>query len=225
MPRLINVDLHVHTCYSKDCASPVDAVLRTARRVGLGAIAIADHNTIDGAMAALELAGPPGEDLLVIVAEEIKTRHGEVIGLFLSEEIPRGLDFDETVGLIKDQGGLVYVPHPFDGLHATPPYDCLVRNVHRIDIVEVFNARLLLSAFNAKAERFAAEYGIPGGAGSDAHVLQGLGTAMVRMPCFSSAAEFMQGVRAAEIVARRRSVLYQTLLKFAQTSLRRVHPS
>jgi len=215
----IHVDLHVHTAYSKDSASGVAAVLRTARDVGLGAIAIADHNTIAGALAAKKLAG---KDIFVVVAEEIKTRQGEVIGLFLEEEIPAGLDFNETLGLIKAQGGLIYVPHPFDGLHSTPSYRLLVDNVHRIDAVEIFNARLAVPAFNVRAERFAAKYGIAAGAGSDAHVLQGLGTAMVRMRPFTNPEEFMESLRTADILADRKSVLYLTSLKLLQTSLDRV---
>jgi hypothetical protein len=197
----------------------VAAVLRTARDVGLGAIAIADHNTIAGALAAKKLAG---KDIFVVVAEEIKTRQGEVIGLFLEEEIPAGLDFNETLGLIKAQGGLIYVPHPFDGLHSTPSYRLLVDNVHRIDAVEIFNARLAVPAFNVRAERFAAKYGIAAGAGSDAHVLQGLGTAMVRMRPFTNPEEFMESLRTADILADRKSVLYLTSLKLLQTSLDRV---
>ncbi|NLE74681.1 MAG: glycosyltransferase [Actinobacteria bacterium] len=215
----IHVDLHVHTAYSKDSASSVAAVLRTARDVGLGAVAITDHNTIAGALAAKELAG---EDVFVVVGEEIMTRQGEVIGLFLEEEVPPGLSFDETLGLIKAQGALVYVPHPFDGLHSTPPYRLLVDNVHRIDVIEVFNARLAVPTFNVRAERFAAKYGITAGAGSDAHVIQGLGTAMVRMRPFSNPEDFMESLRTADILADRKNVLYLTSLKLLQTSLDRV---
>ncbi len=218
----LHVDLHVHTAYSSDCASSVPAVLRAAREVGLGAIAIADHNTIAGALVARKMAG---DDLFVIVAEEIKTKQGEVIGLFLEQEVPAGLDFDETLGLIKAQGALIYVPHPFDGLHSTPSYRALVDNVHRIDAVEVYNARLAVPAFNVRAERFAAKYNIAAGAGSDAHVLQGLGTAMVRMRPFSNPEEFMESLRTADILAARKSVLYLTSLKLLQTSLDRVRPA
>lgn len=218
----IHVDLHVHTAYSKDSASSVTSVLRAAVDVGLGAIAIADHNTIAGALVARRLAG---DELFVIVAEEIKTRQGEVIGLFLEEEIPAGLDFDETLGLIKAQGALVYVPHPFDGLHSTPSYRLLADNVHRIDALEVFNARLAVPAFNVRAERFAAKYNIAAGAGSDAHVVQGLGTAMVRMEPFSTPEEFLRSLRNADILAARKSVLYLTSLKVLQTSLDRVRPT
>ena len=145
---------------------------RTAREIGLGAIAITDHNEIKGAFLARELAeGDP----FVIVAEEVKTAEGEVIGLFLKELIPPELSFDETLSLIKEQGGLVYVPHPFDALRTTPSYRALVDNLHRIDVIEIYNAKVALSSFNLSAERFAAKYNIVAGAGSDAHVLPGPG--------------------------------------------------
>ncbi len=216
----ILADLHVHTSYSADSASPVEAVLATAREVGLGALAIADHNTIRGALKARELAG----DLIIIVAEEIKTLQGEVMGLFLEDEIPAGLTFEETLSRIKGQGGLVCIPHPFDGLHTTPSYRSLADNAHRIDIVEAFNARLAFDHFNVRAERFAAKYNMVAGAGSDAHVLQGIGTAMVSMRQFVGPEDFMESLREADILANRKSVVYLTALKRLQTTLDRVLP-
>jgi predicted metal-dependent phosphoesterase TrpH len=220
-PDWINADLHVHSNYSKDCASSVEAILATAREIGLGALAIADHNEIEGAFAARELArGDP----IVIIAEEVKTANGEVIGLFLKEAIPPSLGFDETLSLIKEQGGLVYVPHPFDALRTTPSYRALVDNLHRIDVIEIYNAKVALSSFNLSAERFAAKYNIVAGAGSDAHVLQGLGTAMIRMPRFNDPQSFMAALWEADIIARRKSLLYLQSLKLLQTTLDRVLP-
>lgn len=220
-PDWINADLHVHSNYSKDCVSSVEAILATAREIGLGALAIADHNEIEGAFAARELAqGDP----FVIVAEEIKSAEGEVIGLFLREAIPGALSFDETLSLIKEQGGLVYVPHPFDALRTTPSYRALVDNLHRIDVIEIYNAKVALSSFNLSAERFAAKYNIVAGAGSDAHVLQGLGTAMIRMPRFEDPPSFMAALWEADIIARHKSLLYLQSLKLLQTTLDRVLP-
>lgn len=218
----IHADLHIHTEYSKDCTSPVEAVLATARDVGLGAVAIADHNTIAGGLAARELAG---DDLFVIVASEIKTANGEVIGLFLEEEILGGLPFEETLSLIKAQGGLVYIPHPFDSLRTTPSYRSMVDNLYRIDAVETYNARVFHSSFNLNAERFAAKYHLPAGAGSDAHVLPGIGTALLRMPRFRTPEEFLAGLREADIVRRRKSLLYLQSLKLLQNTLDHVFPA
>jgi hypothetical protein len=217
----IHADLHVHTSHSKDCAVPVEAVLATAREVGLGALAIADHNTISGALEAAEMVG---EGLIVIVAEEVMTQSGEVIGLFLREPIPKGLPFEEALSLIKEQGGLVYIPHPFDRLRTTPSYRLMVDNLHRIDAIETYNARNYLASFNLNAERFASKYNLAAGAGSDSHVLPGLGTAMLRMPRFQGPDEFMAALREADIVTRRRSLLYLQSLKLLQTTLDRVMP-
>ena len=155
----------------------------------------------------------------VIVAEEIKSREGEVIGLFLQEYIPPKLSFDETLSRIKEQGALVYVPHTFDALRTTPSYQALVDNLHRIDVIEIYNAKVALSAFNLSAERFAAKYNIVAGAGSDAHVRQALGTAMLRMPRFHDPESFMTALWEADIIARRKSLLYLQSLKLLQTTL------
>jgi predicted metal-dependent phosphoesterase TrpH len=135
-------------------------LLDTAKERGLGAIAITDHNEVSGALAARELAEERG-DVRVIVAEEVKTaEQGEVIGLFLEEKIPRGMTMAETIAEIRRQGGLVYVPHPFDRLHSVPDYQHLLDMVEEIDILEVFNPRVALTAFNEEAERFARKYRI-----------------------------------------------------------------
>ncbi len=217
----IHADLHIHSHHSKDCTSPVGSILATAREVGLGAIAIADHDTIAGGLEGSSLTR---EDLIVIVAEEVMTQHGEVIGLFLEEEIPAGKTFDETLSHIKEQGGLVYVPHPFDRLRTTPSYRSMVDNLHRIDVIETYNARNALSYFNLNAERFATKYNVVAGAGSDAHVLAGLGTAMLRMPRFDGPESFMEALREADIVTRRRSLLYLQSLKLLQNTLDHVLP-
>ena len=158
------------------------------------------------------------------MAEEIKSREGEVIGLFLQEFIPPKLSFDETLSRIKEQGALVYVPHPFDALRTTPSYQALVDNLHRIDVIEIYNAKVALSSFNLSAERFAAKYNIVAGAGSDAHVRQALGTAMLRMPRFHDPESFMAALWEADIIARRKNLLYLQSLKLLQTTLDRVLP-
>ncbi len=220
-PDWISADLHIHSNYSKDCATSVETILETAREIGLGAIAIADHNEIEGAFAAKELSGG---DPFVIVAEEVKTAEGEVIGLFLQKAIPPALSFDETLSLIKEQGGLVYVPHPFDALRTTPTYRTLVDNLHRIDVIEIYNAKVALSSFNLSAERFAAKYNVVAGAGSDAHVPQALGSAIIRMPRFDDPQSFMAALWEADIIAKRKSLLYLQSLKLLQTTLDRVLP-
>jgi predicted metal-dependent phosphoesterase TrpH/glycosyltransferase involved in cell wall biosynthesis len=210
----IHVDLHMHTDHSPDCATPVGTLLDTAKRVGLGAIAITDHNEISGALAARERA----DGIKVIVAEEVKTAdQGEVIGLFIEEKIPRGMTLQDTIAEIRRQGGLVYVPHPFDRMHAIPDYEHLLAVVGDIDAIEVFNPRVAFSAFNEEAARFAAKYRIVAGAGSDSHVVQGLGSVKIRMRDFDGAEEFLESLRDADIVRKRQSLLYVQALKFLQT--------
>ena len=221
---LIEVDLHMHTDHSYDCATPVEVLLASAREQGLGAIAVTDHNEISGALEARALAaelrrsGPHPSDLKVIVGEEVKTAgEGEVIGLFIEEKIPKGLSLRETVAEIRRQGGVVYVPHPFDRMHSVPDYEHLLEILDEVDAIEVFNPRVAISAFNEEAARFAAKYRIPAGAGSDSHVAQGLGSARIRMHDFDGPAEFLQSLREGEILTRPSSLLYVQALKFLQT--------
>jgi predicted metal-dependent phosphoesterase TrpH/glycosyltransferase involved in cell wall biosynthesis len=215
--RSIHVDLHMHTDHSPDCATPVEVLLATARDRGLGAIAITDHNEISGALVARQVAEEMG-GIKVIVAEEVKTaEQGEVIGLFLEQKIPRGLTMDETIAEIRRQGGLVYVPHPFDRLHSVPDYEHLLRVVEEIDILEVFNPRVALTAFNEEAERFAAKYRIVPGAGSDSHVAQGLGSVMIRVHDFDGPEEFLEAMRDADIVRKHKNLIYVQALKLLQT--------
>jgi glycosyltransferase involved in cell wall biosynthesis len=216
--REIDVDLHMHTDHSHDCATPVEALLAAARKEGLGAIAVTDHNEISGALDAAAKAADYG--VKVIVAEEVKTaEQGEVIGLFIKEKIPRGMTLQETIAEIKRQGGLVYVPHPFDRLHAIPDYEHLLDVVEDLDAIEVFNPRIALPAFNEEAVRFAAKYRIVGGAGSDSHVAQGLGSVRIRMRDFDGPEEFLESLREADIVGRPSALYYAGVqaLKFLQT--------
>jgi hypothetical protein len=214
--RLIDVDLHMHTDHSGDCETPVEVLLAAAKEAGLGAIAVTDHNEISGALEAREKAKAAG--VKVIVGEEIKTaEQGEVIGLFIEEKIPRGLSMAETVAEIKRQGGLVYVPHPFDRMHAVPDYEHLPEILDDIDAIEVFNPRVAIGAFNEEAVRFAAKYRIVAGAGSDSHVAQGLGSVRIRMRDFDGPQEFLQSLRDAEITTKPSSLIYVQALKFLQT--------
>ncbi|HEU4450099.1 MAG TPA: glycosyltransferase [Gaiellaceae bacterium] len=217
---LVLADLHMHTEHSHDCAVPVAALLDHAEAIGLGAIAVTDHNVFAGAREAAELAR--GRALTVIPGEEVKTDAGEVIGLFLRDEIPRGMSMGETIAAIREQGGVVYLPHPFDRLHTIPDATTLHRHLAEIDVFETYNARLLFDAYNDEAVRFARKYNLTAGAGSDAHVLQGVGTGLVRMRAFETPAEFLISLRTAEIVRRPKSLLYLQGLKWvAQARERR----
>jgi predicted metal-dependent phosphoesterase TrpH len=212
-------DLHMHTSWSHDCAVEVSDLLAHAETEGLGAIAITDHNVFGGALEALAATTP----LTVIPGEEIKTDgQGEVIGLFLTQEIPRGMSFTDTIDAIHAQGGLVYLPHPFDRMHSIPDAATLRRNLDTIDVFEVYNARLLFEAYNEEALRFARKYNLTMGAGSDAHVLQGVGTGALRMREFHDREEFLVSLRTAQLLRRPRSLLYLQSLKWAAQAKERV---
>src|SRR5437870_4531404 len=212
-------DMHIHTSWTHDCAIEVPYLLTHAETEGLGAIAITDHNVFGGALEALAAT----TSLTVIPGEEVKTAdQGEVIGLFLSEEIPRGLPFADTLAAIHGQGGVVYLPHPFDRMHSIPDAATLRRHLEEIDVFEVYNARLLFEGYNDEAVRFARKYNLTAGAGSDAHVLQGVGTGAVRMRRFEGPEEFLVSLRSAEILRRPKSLAYLQGLKWVAQAKERV---
>ncbi len=158
----------MHTRRSRDSmASPGDVVKLAVRR-GLSAIAITDHNEVIGVQEVLEEVRRLSADLTVIPGEEVKTAQGDVIGLFINERIPKGMDASETVDRIKEQGGLVVVPHPFDRKMRGALGNAVLDILEKIDYIEVMNGRTP-SWNNRKAEEFAKRYGIPGIGGSDAH--------------------------------------------------------
>jgi len=209
----IVVDLHMHTSWSHDCSVEPAELVDHAVAEGLGAIAVTDHNVFGGALEAVDCAA--GSELVVIPGEEVKTAgQGEVIGLFLEREIPRGMSFADTIAAIHEQGGLVYLPHPFDRMHAIPDPRTLHRHLADIDVFEAYNARLLFEAYNDEALRFARKYNLTVGAGSDAHVLQGVGTGALRMRAFRDPEEFLISLRTAEVLRRPKSLAYLQSLKW-----------
>jgi len=192
----MRVDLHVHTSYSKDSLTPLEAIIEACLRRGIEKVAITDHNTISGAIELSKTV--PG---LVIVGEEIDTSKGEIIGLFLEEEIPRGLSPEEAIGRIREQEGLVYIPHPLDWFRRS----ALGRKelsdfIEEIDIIEVFNSRIFFPWNNWRAEKIAKEMGLLCGAGSDAHTAYEVGRAYVEIPPFNSRREFLEGLAQGRVV-------------------------
>lgn len=188
----MKVDLHVHTRYSPDSLTTLRDVLRWAVRRGLGAIAITDHNTLAGARALAEMAPP----LRIIIGEEVMTTAGEIIGLFLQEEVPAGLSPAETVAHIHMQGGLVYVPHPMDRVRQSAlGLEALIGIIGQVDLIEAFNARVTFALDNRHAQALARAYRLPQAAGSDAHQGVEIGRAYVEMPPFHDAASFLAAIR------------------------------
>lgn len=175
----MRVDMHMHTCFSFDCLCDPDAVLAAARARGIDRICVTDHNEIE---AALDLAARHPD--AVIVGEEVKTREGvDVIGLFIRERIPKATPALETCQRIHEQGGIVYVPHPFVGGKGGGGSILAVIGEH-VDAIEAFNARVHLKRFNDAAVAWGREHDVPLGAGSDAHTLAEVGRAWVEVPEF-----------------------------------------
>ena len=195
----MKIDLHVHTGFSPDSfTNPEKAVLK-AIKSGLDCIAITDHNTIDGALEAKRIFGAKG-----IIGEEIKSLGGEIIGLYLQETIPKELSALDTVKLIKDQGGLVSIPHPFDYFRKSViDKKSLEEILDYIDIVESFNARNTLGKSNAKALAFARSNRIIPSAVSDSHTLMEIGRTYMNIPQFDGTAlGLMATLDRAELICR-----------------------
>ena len=199
---LLRVDLHCHTRISFDCLSHPRDVLRVAAERGIDRLAITDHNEIDSALE-LHAAAPDR----VLVGEEVKTREGfDVIGLFLTELIPRRTPALETCERIRAQGGVVYIPHPFDTARSGAGEHLLAGLVHLVDVVEVHNSRCLLESFNSRAADWADRNGKLSGAGSDAHTLAEIGRGYVEVPPFEHEREsFLAALRSGRVTGRGRS--------------------
>jgi predicted metal-dependent phosphoesterase TrpH len=195
----IKLDMHTHSEYSPDSRTPLASQLRALKAAGIDVVCATDHNTIEGALRLREMA----EGLRVIVGEEISTRDGEIIGLFLEKPIPRDLSGEETIARIRDQGGIVSVPHPFSRnrmYHLRR--EALERLWPLIDCLEVFNAREAFAADNRRAEAYAKERNIPGAAGSDAHRTSEIGRAWVEVEDFVDQRGFVEAVRGGDVHGR-----------------------
>lgn len=191
--------MHGHTYWSKDSQLGLADLERAILRAGLDAVCITDHNEIGG---ALELAAR--RTVRVIVGEEIRTSDGEIIGLFLQEKIPARLSPEATIAAIRDQGGIVYIPHPLDrfrGSRLQPA--ALAAVLNQVDVLEVFNARNLLAGDNRRALRLARERGVRQGAGSDSHLASEVGHAYVEVPDFTTPGELLTALESAVVHGRR----------------------
>lgn len=209
---MLKADLHIHTAYSMDCATSLPQVIDRCLEIGINCIAVADHGTIAGALKLKEMA-----PFLVIVAEEILTPFGEIMGVFLSDEVPSPLSAEETIAQIRAQGGLVCIPHPYDRLRLSAlKNQTLEKLLPQVDMIEVFNARSLSPSSSVKARQLASRYDILASAGSDAHTPSEIGNAYVEMPEFSGKDDFLESLAHGKIFGHRSS----PLVHFASTWLR-----
>lgn len=196
---MLKADLHIHTEFSMDCSTPLAKIIERCRQLNINCIAIADHGTAEGALKMQKLA-----PFKVIVAEEVLTTQGEIMGMFLKETIPSGLTPAETVKRIREQGGLVNIPHPFEKIRGSALKDwCINEIAGDIDLMEVLNSRSPFPANTNKARAFAEKHGIPGGAGSDAHTIMEIGNACVELTDFETPQEFLKSLKNGSIYGKR----------------------
>jgi predicted metal-dependent phosphoesterase TrpH len=192
---LLKADLHIHSKYSMDCDTPLEKIIARCQEVGVNCIALADHGTVEGAIKLQKIA-----PFKVIVAEEVLTPEGEIMGMFLKETIQSGQPLDDVINQIKAQGGLVCAQHPYDIL-LRPGLGGKVMNriADRIDLVEVLNARTPLAQSSRKSLAFAEKHNLPAGAGSDAHTIPEIGNAYIEMPDFTDNETFLNSLRQGKI--------------------------
>jgi predicted metal-dependent phosphoesterase TrpH len=197
----VRVDCHLHTAQSGDAVTSLDQLAERVEQEQLDVVCITDHNVTAAAVTAMER----GIGARVIVGEEIRTPDGDLIGLFLTERVPYVLPLVQVTRLIRAQGGLIYLPHPFDqGRSSLGSVASTLCQAGFADIIEVFNAKIEDQARNVQAADLALRYDLPGGAGSDAHDPEGIGAAYLEMPDFDGPAEFLAGLRLAKITGEYR---------------------
>jgi hypothetical protein len=214
-PRLIRVDCHNHSYYSPDSILPPRTMLSRAKARGLNVIAVTDHDTVRGGLVAQELAAKRFPELRVIVGEEVRTADGEVLGLFLTQDIPRDLRAIETIERIHSQGGVAGAPHPFDthrsGLRAAG----LALVAGKLDFIEGLNARMVNGKHNTQAQAYAKAHGLPESAASDAHSPREIARCYVEMPDFETPAQFIESLRAGKLRGRLSSPLIHLVSRYA----------
>jgi predicted metal-dependent phosphoesterase TrpH len=188
----IRVDMHTHCEASRDSRTPVRVQAARIKEVGLDVVCATDHDTIEGALRLRELA----DGYRIVVGEEVSSADGDLIGLFLERPVPPGLSGEETIARIREQGGLVCVPHPFSrNRRFRIRRAALERLWPHVDCVETFNAREAFAQDNRRAAAFAAERAIPAALGSDAHTPWELGRAYLEMDDFADATGFLAALR------------------------------
>jgi predicted metal-dependent phosphoesterase TrpH len=216
-PEEIMFDMHIHSCYSADSSVPVNTIVGSYNRTGILPL-VCDHNSIAGSERVYDILCKNDPDLPYVLAEEIMTSDGEIIGVFLNEEIPKLLSAAETLDAIRDQGALALVPHPF----CTYRTCCLRKDImemslNHIDIIEGYNSRVLDDWENAMARGYAGWRKKPVSAGSDAHTSFELGRTYVRMEPFTDPKGLLKALPSAAVHYNHMHPMIHTLTRFVVT--------
>jgi predicted metal-dependent phosphoesterase TrpH len=217
--KRIKVDFHVHTVHSPDSVITFEMLVDGCRANGVDALAIMDHDVFDGAVEFKERADAMRERgewaPLILPGEEVRTLQGEICGLFLSEHVPRHLPARETMELIREQGALVYVPHPFDILKLKRMKAReLVELKGMIDIIEAYNGKPRYPGANAMARRFLSRNPFPAAAGSDSHDPTRLGAACVEMEEFDGPADLLEKLGGGTITGKMYSPFASAYMRY-----------
>jgi predicted metal-dependent phosphoesterase TrpH len=200
---LLKADFHIHSQFSGDCSTTLEQIIQTCQKKSINCIALTDHNEVEGALRLQKIA-----PFYVIVGEEILTTSGEIMGLFLTQKIPRDLAIDEVIKRVKDQGGLLCAQHPFDKFRSDAlQADVMEKIKDRLDMVEIFNARTPLKRTSEMAGQFAREHNFPATAGSDAHAAYEIGNGYVELPEFKGRDDFLAALAQGKVFGQRASPL------------------
>ncbi len=200
---MLKADLHIHTEYSMDCRTSLHQIIGRCVETGIDCIAVTDHGTAEGALKMRELA-----PFRIIVGQEVLTEAGELMGLFLKETVPNKLTVEDTIKIIRSQGGLVAIPHPLDrlrtsALHGSDPAKLLPK----VDILEAFNARDLMARNTDRVRDLAKKYHLRVSCGSDAHTAEEIGRTYMEMEYFKTPQDFLRSLSNGKIVGRKSSIL------------------
>lgn len=208
---MLRLEFHCHTRFSRDSLTEIDPLLAACRKKGIHRLAITDHNTIAGALTAKKL-----DPERVLVGEEVLTTEGELLAVYLQEEVPPGLTPEETITILRSQGAFISVSHPFDwSRKGSWRPESLARIAPLVDAIEIFNSRCLSPTANQKALAFAENHRLPGTVGSDAHTLFEVGRAVMELPEFHDAGSLKGSLAQARFVTRMSSPLVHVSSRYA----------
>ncbi len=211
MQHMINVDFHCHSHWSHDSLMTPARIVEAARLRGLDKIAITDHNSIEGALEGQHLSPE-----IIIIGEEIMTSSGEILALFVKENIPGGLSPRKTIDLLRGQGAFISISHPFDSSRSLWDVHELIELLPEVDAIEILNARCLRTRYNTKAAQVAKEHHLPGTAGSDGHTYMEVSAAFLRLPDFTNAAELKHALQQATVCGGLSSALVHVGSRWAE---------